>query len=165
MTRRITAVLSLLLLTLALSTPAFAKKKARIIDTARSVPMSLSEAIDSVEDRLNGRVFEIELTRKKKRDLYAMWVVVDIRVYEVLIDAQDGKLVQQNLKGKKPVRLGKSLDEIVEIALKKQPGVAYKAVCKKKKARCEVGVATSSDDLYELTINGNTGDVQSIELQ
>lgn len=165
MTRRFTAILSFLLLSLALSTPAFAKKKARIIDTARSVPLSLSDAIETAENRLNGKVFDIELTRKKKRDIYQMWVVVDIRVYELLLDAQDGKLVQQNLKGKKPVRLGKSLSEVVEIALKKQPGIAYKASCKKKKARCEVGVATSSDDLYELTINGNTGDVESIELK
>lgn len=165
MIRRFSTVITFLLLSLMLSTPAFANKKARIIDTARSVPISLSEAIEKVESRLNGNVFEVELTRKKKRDLYHMWVVVDIRVYEVMIDAQDGKLIQQNLKGKKPVRLGKSLSEIVDVALKKQPGVAYKAGCKKKKARCEIGVATASDDLYELTINGNTGDIQSIELK
>lgn len=165
MIRQIRTLIPFLLLSLMLSTPAFAQKKARIIDTARSVPISLTEAIEKVETRLSGNVFDAQLTRKKKRDLYHMWVVVDIRVYEVMIDAQDGKLIQQNLKGKKPVRLGRSLSEIVDIALKKQPGVAYKASCKRKQVRCEIGVATSTDDLYDVTIDGNSGQIESIELK
>lgn len=165
MTRRFSTILAVLLVSLSLTTTSFAAKKGKIIDTARSAPISLTEAIEKAEDRLSGDVFEIELTRKKKRDVYNMWVAVNNGVYELSIDAEDGKTIQQTLKNKKPLRLGRSINEVIQIALKKQPGIAFSAVCKKKRARCTIEVATASDDIYEVVVDGNTGDIQSIELK
>lgn len=164
MTRRLTTALLIFALSLMFSTSAMAKKKARTIDTVRSAPITLLTAIQKVEERMNGQVFEIELKRKSRRDVYNMWLVVDANVYEIFIDVQDGTLIEQTLKGKKPVRLGNSLAKTIQIAIQHQPGVAYRAECKRKSAKCEIGIITDSDMMYDVTIDGNTGDLLSIEL-
>lgn len=141
-----------------------AQKKSKTIDTVRSAPITLLTAIQKIEERMGGQVFEVQLKRKSKRDVYNMWLVVDANVYEIYIDIQDGKLIEQTLKNKKPVRLGNSLAKSIQIAVQHQPGVAYRAECKRKNAQCEIGIITDTDAMYDVTIDGNTGDLISIEL-
>src|SRR5690625_18787 len=166
MSKRFVALLLAAAMVLGMSTTSFAASKSKKIDTARSAPLSLVEAIELVEQRMKGSVYEAELDRKSKRDIYEMYVVVNSSVYEVYVDIRDGKLIKQSLENKKPVRLGKPLTEIIEIAVKKQPGVPYEAECKtkKKKPVCEIEVVANNDDVYEITIDGNTGDILSLEL-
>lgn len=149
-----------------MATTSFAASKTKKIDTARSAPISLVEAIELVEKRMSGSVYEAELDRKSKRDIYEMLVVVNSSVYEVHVDIRDGKLIKQSLENKKPVRLGKPLTEIIEIATNKQPGVPFEAECKtkKKKPVCEVELVATNNDVYEVTVDGNTGDIISLEL-
>lgn len=164
MMKRITSTLLIVALSFVFSTSAMAQKKSRVIDTVRSAPISLLAAIEMIEERMGGQVFEVQLKRKSKRDAYNMWLVVDANVYEIYIDVQDGKLIEQKLKKKKPVRLGNSLAKSIQIALQHQPGVAYKAECKRRNAKCEIGVITQSDAMYDVTVDGNTGDLLAIEL-
>lgn len=166
MYKRMMALSLSVALTFGMASTSFAASKSKKIDTARSAPVSLVEAIQLVEDRMNGSVYEAELDRKSKRDIYQMLVVVNSSVHEVHIDIRDGKLIKQSLENKKPVRLGKPLAEIIEIAVKKQPGVPFEAECKTKKKQpvCEVELVATNNDVYEVTIDGNTGNIISIEL-
>lgn len=166
MSKRLTALLLAASLIFGGATTSFAASKAKKIDTARSAPLSLVEAIELVEQRMKGSVYEAELDRKSKRDIYEMYVVVNSSVYEVYVDIRNGKLIKQSLENKKPVRLGKPLTEIIQIATNKQPGVPYEVECKtkKKKPVCEIEVVANNDDVYEITIDGNTGDILSLEL-
>lgn len=163
---RISTLLLFAALMLGVSTTASAASKAKKIDTARSAPLSLVEAIERVEDQMNGTVFEAELDRKSKRDVYEMYVAVNNSVYEIYIDVTDGKLIKQTLKNKKPVRMTKPLVEVIDIATKKQAGTPFEAECKtkKKKPVCEVEIVAANDDIYEITIDGATGDIISLEL-
>lgn len=163
---RISTLLLSAALLLGVSTTASAQSKAKKVDTVRSAPISLTEAIERVEDEMKGSVFSAELSRQSKRDVYEMYVAVNNNVYEIYTDVTDGKLIKQTLKKKKPVRMTKPLTEVIEIATNKQAGTPFEAECKtkKKKPVCEVEVVANNDDIYEITVDGSTGDIISLEL-
>lgn len=166
MKKRITSALLILAVALSFSTQSFAQSKTKRIETARSAPISLIDGIKAVEERMNGSVVEAEITRKSKRDLYDLYVVANNSVYEVYIDITDGKLVKQELTKKKAVQLNKPLVELIEMAVKIQPGVPFEAECnvKRKSTTCEISIVAQNNDVYDVTLDGSTGDVISIEL-
>lgn len=166
MNKRITSALLILAIALSFSTSSFAQSKNKKIEVARSAPVSLIEGIEKVEERLNGQAFHIEISRESKRDVYEAYVVANNSVYEIMIDIANGQLVKQSLSKQKVVRLGKPLVELIQVATQTQPGVPYEVECKTKKKQpvCKITIVAQNNDVYEVELDGATGNIVSIEL-
>lgn len=134
----------------------------------RAVDVSLAEAIEKAETHTSGRAFEAELDDDSFTATFEVEVVVDRRVVDVRIDANSGEILSVRRDDDDvPEPRATPLAQIVRTAEQSVGGQAYEVSCDDDRFNdhCEVELVTAANQIYEVVVAGNRGNIIRTRLE